>query len=189
MSSTGCRARRVLETAGGPGREADRSPTTCSQTRPPCGNLAVVGCHPAHEADGDERMRSWTDVDGRPQTVLKTAGLASVVVRKCSPEIRSEMHDSLVACQSSPSSASLAVILAVNDDARTLLIPMFSFSISCARSGSSAERPGAASQWTCRHRARHRRRDGGNLVLPDHPSRRVAADRNRRESSARTAAG
>jgi len=46
------------------------------------------GCHwlsIAQPADAGERKRTGIDVCGRPQTVLKTAGLAPVVIRKCSP--------------------------------------------------------------------------------------------------------
>src|SRR6266568_2028429 len=75
--------------------------------------FAVIGCHWLSElkaADVSAWRRTQTDVGGRPQTVLKIAGLASVAVHQ---------DPSVFGCDDMnpqpPSCGSLAVILAVND--------------------------------------------------------------------------
>jgi len=45
-------------------------------------NSAVIGCHSVDVMDVRGQKRSWADVSGRPPTVLKTAGLASAIVRR-----------------------------------------------------------------------------------------------------------
>jgi hypothetical protein len=54
-------------------------PVQPARTRPRA-NLAVVGCHPDDATDVEGRMRSWVNVCGRSQSVLKTASLASAGV-------------------------------------------------------------------------------------------------------------
>ena len=63
--------------------------------------------------DASELKRTWVDVYGRPQTVLKIAFLTSVEVRQRSLPIETKHRESADVCRRPRTSASLAVYLAV----------------------------------------------------------------------------
>jgi len=78
--------------------------------------LAVIGCHPVRArtpADIGELGRTSTDA---PQTVLKTAGLASAAIHYRAPEFEDRAYESVNVRQCSVPVGPLAVFLAVIRD-------------------------------------------------------------------------
>jgi hypothetical protein len=75
-----------------------------------------LGCHwlsSASRVDVDGRTRTWANVYGRPQTVLKTAELTSADVHQSPPRFNLCCRHSAVMRYRPQSSAGLAVFLAV----------------------------------------------------------------------------
>ena len=76
----------------------------------------LLGCHwlsSAHLADVSELKRTWVDMYGRPQTVLKTAGPTSIAVHSRLLTIDDRPRQSANVYSCPQSSTSLAVLLAV----------------------------------------------------------------------------
>jgi hypothetical protein len=106
---------KVQKTARGQKTNPRPAPTP---SPPKPSSLQRLGCRWlsfADPADVRERKRTWMESYGRPQTVLKTAGLTSADVHQRPPRFNLCCRDSVVVRYRPQSSASLAVILAVTE--------------------------------------------------------------------------
>ncbi len=86
--------------------------------RQPGNPSTALGCRWlsfAQPADLGDRKRTWVDLYGRPQTVLKTAGLRSTDVRQRPQQFSRMRRQSMNVRIHPPLSAALAVFLAVSD--------------------------------------------------------------------------
>jgi hypothetical protein len=78
-------------------------------------DLAVNGCQSQRgRTSADECELVWISVD-TPQTVLKTAGVASAAVHQRSPTLYGLRRESMIVRRRPQSSAGLAVFLAVTE--------------------------------------------------------------------------